>query len=63
MIPLFHGGSQVKIPDLNIKDFDPLPKIQIDEQTLINLSLLKLGILSPIDSFQNYEEAIEISCD
>ena len=61
MIPLFHGGLQVKIPDLNIKDFDPLPKIQIDEQTLINLSLLKLGILSPVDSFQNYEEAIEIS--
>ena len=61
MISPYHGGSRVKIPDCNIENLNILPKIQIDEQTLITLSLLKIGILSPLDSFQGYEEAMEIS--
>lgn len=61
MISPYHGGHRVKIPDCNIQNLDILPKIQIDEQTLITLSLLKIGILSPLDSFQGYEEAMEIS--
>jgi sulfate adenylyltransferase len=61
LISPYHGGSRVKIPNCKIENLNILPKIQIDEQTLITLSLLKIGILSPLDSFQGYEEAMEIS--
>lgn len=63
MIPPYHGGSRVKIPDLQNSGFDVLPRVVIDERIYIILSLLKIGILSPVDSFHNYEETMEISSE
>lgn len=61
MIPPYHGGRMINIPDIRDHDLDINNRIKIDISSYINLTLLKHGILSPVNSFHNLEETMEIA--
>ena len=60
MIPNYHGGRQVSIPNLD-SDYDNAQNgLEIDADEFIFLTLIKNGILSPLEGFNTYEETLSI---
>ena len=53
-----HGGKLVQniIFDKTVLDIDRLPKIEIDERSMIDARQIALGVFSPISGFMSKDE-------
>ncbi len=60
MIPNYHGVRQVSIPNLENNYGDGQNVLEVDADAFIFLTLIKNGILSPLEGFNTYEETISI---
>jgi ATP sulfurylase len=60
-----HGGKLVQniFPDKTELDIASLPKLEIDEQTMIDARQISLGVFSPISGFMSKDEIDSVLCN